>query len=347
MIESSRMRRFLLGVGLVTLFIHMAAPCCAESSTKIVAEQLFKEAHDLLDRGDIELACAKLRASDRLEPAGGTALLLGICLEHQGNYASAWAALRRARALAVRDGRQDRVDVADDSLRLVEPKLSHLTVSVSDQARVPGLVVALDGVELDDAARDVAIPVDPGSHELRASAPGRKSYRASIEIPGTDHVVIEPLVAEPALVAQATPRVEATSGNSNPKGNHDGPTQTAVQDSPTSNNTARTTSLLTVGALGITGLAITGAYGIGAMVAEERKPMSCSTTDMWCVTQAHSLEEKRNRDATIATIAGSATVVAALAVAALAWLYPSSRPRSSNWTLTPTANSTMGIGGQF
>jgi hypothetical protein len=304
----------LLGSCAAIVASWWAPPALAEESPKIVAEQLFTEAHALLEQGDVALACKKLEQSERLDPAGGTALLLGICLEHEGELASAWAAFHSARALAARDGRRDRIDVADAHLREIEPRVPHVTVTVAPAARVPGLVVTLDGVALDDAARDTPIPVDPGPHEVRAAAPGRSPVVTAVSVPQTSRFTVEPLPLESSSERPAA---------------------------------ARTIALIAAGTLGAAAAGVTLYFGVGAMVAEERKPLSCSTADAWCVSQARSLEQQRTTDATIATIAGAATAASAVSVAALLLFSPRSRPRQTGWVVTSFGTAGVAVGGRF
>jgi hypothetical protein len=291
--------------GAAALWLVWAPPALADASPKIVAEQLFTEGHGLLERGDVAVACEKLNESERLDPAGGTALLLGICLEQQSKLASAWATLRSARAMAIRDGRRDRVGVADEHLRDIEPRLAHVTVTVAPAATLPGLVVTLDGVELDPAARGVPIPVDPGSHELRATAPGHVPFVIPVPVPETTRALVTKLAPE------AAPDVV-----------------------PGKSSATRTTAIAGTVALGVVALGLTGYYGIGAVIAEERKPLTCSTTDALCGSQARSLESQRSSDATIATIAGATAVASAAGLAALL-LFPPSPPRQVGWSVTP------------
>ena len=95
---------------------------------------------------------------------------------------------------------------------------------------------------------------------------------------------------------------------------------------------------------------MTGYYGIGAVVAEERKPLTCSTTDAVCGSQARSLESQRTNDATIASIAGATVVASAVGLAALLLLSPSdspSAPRQTGWTVTPFGTLGAAVGGRF
>jgi hypothetical protein len=60
---------------------------------------------------------------------------------------------------ARRDGRADREAYAREHLEALVPRLSRLTVQVPAAARVPGLVVKLDGVAMGPALWGTAAPV--------------------------------------------------------------------------------------------------------------------------------------------------------------------------------------------
>lgn len=140
----------------------------------MLAEALFVEAKRLMTEGRFPEACPKLDESQRLDPSGGTALLLALCLERQGKVASAWAAFSTALALAVRDRNAEREAIAREHLASLEPRLSYLTVLVpAGLAERPGLRVLLDGVALEAPAWGVALPVDVGEHTVRVEVPGQ------------------------------------------------------------------------------------------------------------------------------------------------------------------------------
>src|SRR5262245_38802765 len=87
-----RVRGLLLG----------AVPARAQSAA---AERLFLDGRELIKQGRLAAGCAKLQASEELEPSVGTLLNLGDCRERLGQTASAWAAFRKAEAIARRDDR--------------------------------------------------------------------------------------------------------------------------------------------------------------------------------------------------------------------------------------------------
>ena len=68
------------------------------------AEALFREGRNLIKSGNLKAGCDKLEASEKLESSVGTLLNLGDCREKLGKLSSAWAAFRKAEAIAKRDG---------------------------------------------------------------------------------------------------------------------------------------------------------------------------------------------------------------------------------------------------
>jgi hypothetical protein len=160
------------------------------------AEALFQEGKRALDEGNYALACPRLADSLQLDPAGGTALLLAICLEAQGKLASAWAAYNGALSLARRDHREDREKQARERIALLEPTMPRLRFRGGD---VAGAEVRLDSRLLPLSARELPLPVDPGPHELTATAPGYLTWSQAFTLgPGeTRELEITPLVAPP------------------------------------------------------------------------------------------------------------------------------------------------------
>lgn len=147
-----------------------SAPASAQVPAREGAAQLlFDEAAKLLERGLFEEACAKFQASQALDPKGGTLLNLAQCRERQGRIATAWTLFAEARNLAAKDGRQDRVTFAEQRMRALEPTLPRVRVTVADRSGREAPSVRLDGAPLAQAAWNVALPMDPGEHELEAT----------------------------------------------------------------------------------------------------------------------------------------------------------------------------------
>jgi hypothetical protein len=157
----------------------LGQPSSAEDA---LAETLYRQGRQLMADGRFGEACSKFAESQRLDPASGTLLNLAACHEAEHMFAAAWVEYTEATAWARRDQREDRVVYAQERIRALEPKLSHLTVVVNAEADIPELHVEVDGVLFRDAARGVPIPVDPGTHRVDARAPGRKPWWQLVKI---------------------------------------------------------------------------------------------------------------------------------------------------------------------
>jgi hypothetical protein len=186
----------------LTLGLELGRSARAQSATdSATAESLFNEALTLLSSEHAAEACPKLEESQRLDPGVGTLLYLADCYRRLGRSASAWATFREASYLA-KDRGDERETVAIDFARKLEPQLSYLTLKITPQPGV-ALDVEHDGKRMGEALWNTAIPVDPGMHHLRLSAPGKQTWstdievsagpaRAEVELPALDAVLPEP-----------------------------------------------------------------------------------------------------------------------------------------------------------
>lgn len=170
--ETSRARKVTITC-LVCVLLSAPNAARAQSTTKQGAAQaLFDEARALFERGSYDVACDKFRASNELDPKGGTLLNLAICREKQGWIASAWTAYAEAKNLSSKEGREERVAFAENKLRELERNVPRLRIIVDEKARVAGLVVKVDGEPLPAAAWNTSVPIDPGPRRIEANAPG-------------------------------------------------------------------------------------------------------------------------------------------------------------------------------
>jgi hypothetical protein len=179
----------------------------APSTTVTQADRLFEEGVARLDAGDFARACPLLEQSQALDPSSGTLLNLGECYERLGRTASAWRAFGEAGRVAAATGRADRVEVAELRRQRLVAELRKLVV-VPPAAAVAGLSLHLDELELPPSDFRTPIPVDPGVHVIRASAPAHSDVVLRVEAPepGASKVVLVPaLVFAPAASAQAAP----------------------------------------------------------------------------------------------------------------------------------------------
>jgi len=171
------MRAACIAVSLLVCGVAAAQP----SDSTALAEQLFNEGRAFAKANNWTAACPKFEQSLRYDPALGTRLNLATCYEKTGRLASAWGQYREAADLAARTGDTARRDFAQKSASALEPRLPRLTI-VAPKTVPPGLVVQRDGAALDTTLLGSALFVDPGAHEVTASAPDFKAVTTKVTL---------------------------------------------------------------------------------------------------------------------------------------------------------------------
>lgn len=183
-------------------------------AAKVTAEDLFQQGMALFQVGKYAEAAEKLEESNRLDRAAGTTVNLADCYERVGKLASAWTLFVEARAIFERRNPPDpRAAAARDRAEALFPKLSRLTIEVPEAARVAGLVVKRDGLEVGKAQFGTGIAVDAGKHVVEVSAPGKKGWRGEVDVQGAAaKVSVSVPVLEDAPVTPAGPQVGSPGG---------------------------------------------------------------------------------------------------------------------------------------
>lgn len=183
---------------MVTLAVALASvgPAAAQQGDKAAAaEQLFGQGRELMEKGDFAAACPKFEASFELDPALGTLLNLAHCHEKQNELASAWARYRQAADLAMRAGHKKREAFARGRVEALEQRLPRLVIHAPEG--VAGMTVTRDGATVDRALWGVAVYVDPGEHEVTATAPGHRAFTATVTAVEAEEVAVDIPVLEP------------------------------------------------------------------------------------------------------------------------------------------------------
>jgi hypothetical protein len=278
------------------------------------AEALFQDARQLMKNGKYAEACPKLVDSNRLDTAVGTLLYLGECYEKSGKTASAWTAFLAAAESAHKAGQMDRARVASERADGLVGKLSKMSISVSRAARVSGLEIHRDEVEVSEVTWGVAVPLDAGEHVIVARAPGKKDWSQtvrieageapiSVEIPVLESVAV-PKRHPPLLKADVTkaPVAEAMVGQRR-------------------GNSQRTLAYV-VGGVGAAGWLVGAAAGLEAKSKQRQSESQCLTSaPTHCNQQGVDLLHTGRSYATVANVA---FVVGTLGVLGGALLYFSS-----------------------
>jgi hypothetical protein len=313
----------------VIILLSISTPAHAQSSdASTIAEQLFNEARALAKAKRWPEACPKFEASLRYDPVLGTRLNLAMCYERIGKLASAWGLYRESMLLARKAGDTRRASYAQKQAAALEPRLPRLAIAAP--ARPPeGFVVKRDGTPIDPGAQGVALFVDPGVHEITASAPGFKPFTETVTsvegkaetlaIPALEAVPAPPVVAVEPPRALTRPHIEQRVVAA----------PTAAVPAP---SRTRAYVALGVGAAGVAALGVGLGFGAKARSTYGDAETLCGK-DLVCEPVDYDKGRRLVRDAhstaTISTVFVAAGG-AAVAAAAVLWLTaPRARERTA------------------
>ena len=296
---------------------------------RTLAETLFLEGQKLADAGKYAEACPKFTESQRLDPAPGTLLNLAVCHEGQGKIATAWSEFHMAADWARRTGRADRERFALQHAASLEPQLPRVTIRVAPETAKQAPEVRLDDTVVNRAAWDVATPVDPGSHQIRVTASGKRPWQTNVELVARGAAVtvkVEPLQDEGQAATAAAPQP------SRPERAVD-TGQTALTAKPVS---PRLGVLLGEGAVALGGLVVGLVYELKASSAQTQVddfhsrlvqsqiPYPCKAPGVGagpdCAALVSSVDERiRDHNIALAGFVGAGLGAAALAATAYLW----------------------------
>jgi hypothetical protein len=296
----------------VILWLASTPARAANDVDEAAARVLFGEGRKLAAAGDYAGACPKFEESFRLDAGIGTGFNLADCWEHVGRTASAWGRFMGVAAAAKAAGQSEREQVARARAAALEPRLSRLVVTVD--APEEGLNIQRDAIfPVGPASWGVPVPVDPGPRTIQATAPRKKPYTVTVEIPASGETVtvpIPPLEPEP-LVLRSEPALEKVTVTAPP---------------PRSPLPA-----LIAGAVGIAGVATAVIFGLETLSVNDQAKQICPTNlcSQSEKTQHDQLVSDARRDRSI-TYVGIAVAGVGLATAALLWWRPGPlRPRTA------------------
>lgn len=184
----------LFATSLALSFVVTAAQAPASPSRRdpAAADALFRAALDARDKGDWGTACKKFKASMELDPAASTLINIAKCHEHEGKLATAWADINRAMVLNRETaGEQRREELAHYGKGLIanlEPRLPKLKIIIHSSPG--GLEIKRNGVDVSTALGD-PLPVDPGVHEIEATARGYVTEKRTVQVAEKQTLTVE------------------------------------------------------------------------------------------------------------------------------------------------------------
>src|SRR5262249_20611614 len=211
-------------------------------------------------------ACPKFRESERLDPRIATQFKLADCYEHIGRTASAWVNFLEVATATKAAGDAERERVARSRAAALEPTLSRLTVRVQDEG-LAGLVVRRDGEIVGRPQWGIAVPVDPGEHEIGAEAPGKRAWQTKVRVPASAasiSLVVPPLEQAPsASSGRDMSRSAAEAGSDAPD---PGSPSGEVDTQPTERRgSGQRVAGIVIGSVGLVGAGVGAAFGLLAM----------------------------------------------------------------------------------
>lgn len=272
------------------------APAHAQDKVSL-AEGLFRDGRQLMQKGDLAAACGKFAESQRLDASPGTLLNLALCHDKQGRIATAWAEFLQAKRLAATQHRDEVMAEAERRAAALEPKVSYLTIVLAE--KVPGVTVAIDHVKLDSAALGSKIPVDPGERTISISAPGYVPATMKITI-GAEHDM--QTLNVPRLTKAAKPPAKPPP---NPA-----PAKSAQTPAPAAGAKLDTTSVgshasvlpYVVGGTGVVALGVGTAFGFVARSTYEKADALCPS-HTGCTSEAVDKRKQAGTQANVANVA--------------------------------------------
>jgi hypothetical protein len=333
-----RMARKLLVAGPVLSVMLVAIAGHARGEALASAEALFREGKALLEAGDHDAACPKLEHSQRLDPAIGTLALLAFCHEQQGKLATAWQQYLSAAAMARDAGQRDRERVARARAADLDRRLSRLTIVVEQP--LPGLELRRSGHSVRPAEWGLAVPVDPGSIEIEARAPGYQPWQRVVQIE-----------AGPSSVALRVPPLEPVAQRQPNRAPPEAPGEQHRSD-PTDETSWLGRNAVAMTALGVggVGIALGTFFGLRARAKHGESEDFCGANNQ-CTDRGLGLREEALDAATVSTIAFGAGLIAlgTGVVLLVASGSQSSHPRAELVILPPSGRSpgSLGVRGRF
>lgn len=323
----------------------IASAMCIASSSQVraqsaEAEVLFREGKKLMKQGETTSACDKFDASEKIEPSIGAEMNLGDCREKAGQLATAWGVFVKAQQTAKHLGDRRKGAEAQRRAKALESKLVHLTIEVSEDARLEGLVVKRNDVRLEPGQYGQRVPVDADDYVITAEAPGHLPFKRKITVGKKNKIVEVPILEDAPAPSVATTAVKPVPSSPIVQAS----TQPAAPAEPSSFTTTRKLAVVLAvvgGAAGAGGIV----YGIKAKDLEKESDAVCPTTRC-SDPSAFDLNKKAHDDALLANIGmigGGAVVAGALVL----W-FVGGPSRSDGVAIAPSiGTNSIGIAGRF
>jgi hypothetical protein len=302
----------LIGLAACALATLLTVPARAQNPA--AAEALFEQARAAMAVGDYDTACARFRDSDKLDPAVGTRFNLADCEERRGRVATAWSLFRGVAAELSAD--DDRKPIAEERAHALDARLPYLTLQRTS-ATPPGVRVHVDGVELGEASFGVALPMDPGAHQITLlKATGGQAQHSTFMLSEGERANL-PLLLRPEKSA-APPE--------------------ATVPPPSSGSSSRRTWTIVTGAVGVTGVAVGTVTGIITLSKKGTADRYCKDELQLCSPTGYDAN-RSGKAFGVASGISFGVGIAGLVAASYLWLSAPSTPSRAAHSSIPKSRT--------
>jgi len=253
--------------------VMIAAPPAWADDLK-EAEKLYGAAAKDMAAGNYARACPTFEAAkEKALEHVRTGMTLAQCYTEWGKPGSAYEELKRVREFAVKQNKTDKVKAIDNQLANLKTKAPLLLINVPTEAKnQSGLAILSNGKPIPVAQWDTAVPVNPGTYRIEASASGKEAWQTSVD------------AKEPGktITVKIAPPSWGLSGSSNPS---EPPAEPAPQK-PT-NSKLRTLGFVGLG-IGGAGIVVGSILG-GLAISKNKAGAEFCTTQNACSREGYDL----------------------------------------------------------
>jgi hypothetical protein len=210
---------FPSSAAVIVLLAASNALARSSDADRAAARELAQEGQQALDRRDYAVAADRFGRADSLVHAPTLLLALaraqiglGLLIEAHENYA------RIQREGVAPGAPKPWLRAYEDAAKEIDAVAARLPWVVIRITGANNPDVTLDGVQVSAAAIGVKRPVNPGRHEVRASAPGSQSFKKSFAVVDGQTVTVDidldvaPAPPMPPTTAPAVTAPSATPG---------------------------------------------------------------------------------------------------------------------------------------
>ena len=350
------MRRVILGTALVLAF--SATALAQTDDEKNTARDLGMQGQQALDRGDARTAEDRFhRAVEIFDVAKAPVpptLLLGYArgAAKAGHYIRAEEAYNRIIRAGLPPGAPapfvKALEDAKSEITAMSAHIAHVTINVGG---CDNPNVTLDGQPLPSVVLGIRKPVDPGTHEVKASAQGCKAASASFTVGDGKETSTTVTLEKETATTPTTPTTTPTASPSTPTTTTTVTTAPPTTPPPGAEGGGGGSGLkiagfvvLGLGGAGLIAGAVTGGIALGK---HGDLAKICGAGGNSCPSSAQSTIDTYNTMGTVSTVSFIVAGVALAAGLTMVLLAPSSKKSNAAFIQPYVGLGSVGAFGQF